>query len=148
MTCGQQGSLFLSMSSDAFPASWFPLFSFLIFCYSNIFDKLERRFSNAKFTYFGNSKNPRVTGEQSCSSSIPSIPELESSLEGLENLKLTLVSLQPSPCWRDGDKRPAWKAKLRSGICCLQANDSRKNRYFKLCTLKWMLACLNCTVSK
>lgn len=69
------------------PPVFLCLFSFLFFCYSNIFDKLDRRFSNAKFTYFGNSRNPRVSSEQSCSRSIT---ELESSLEGKVEFKRNL----------------------------------------------------------
>ena len=49
------------------PPVFLCLFCFLFFCYSSIFDKLARRFSNAKFTYLGYSKNPRATSEQSCS---------------------------------------------------------------------------------
>ena len=66
MTCRRFGNLILFVIIDAFPASdrpsisdcW-PLFS--AFVIQRFFDKLRSCFSNAKFTNFGNSRNPRVT---------------------------------------------------------------------------------------
>ena len=69
MTCRRFGNLILFVIIDAFPAFDRPSISdcwllFSAFVIQRYFDKLRSCFSNAKFTNFGNSRNPRVTSHR------------------------------------------------------------------------------------
>ena len=130
MTCRRFGNLILFVIIDAFPAfdrpsisDCWPLFS--TFVIQRYFDKLRSCFSNAKFTNFGNSRNPRVT-----SSSIWA--QVDCPAESWK--RLPFFKAQPARA----DGRPlqngywrsfAQKAKRRQRVCSVQANDTRKNRY-------------------